>query len=188
MNDTRLGAEGVGQVQRVIGVNYLGGHPGHPNPINGCTIVFAPDDIAIEKGANLLFRLPATEVTALYVETEEEVNRRITATRILTTGVFALAIPKKTRGSVLVNLDTNAGPMAFEKVKKTNVEMTKELGSQIARFGNSSGPASATSTPGPVRGGPLTVADELAKLAGLRREGFLTDDEFAAQKARLLDS
>jgi hypothetical protein len=30
------------------------------------------------------------------------------------------------------------------------------------------------------------VADELAKLAGLRDAGVLTDDEFAAQKAKLL--
>jgi len=33
---------------------------------------------------------------------------------------------------------------------------------------------------------PASVADELAKLADLRDQGILTDDEFAAQKARLL--
>jgi hypothetical protein len=31
------------------------------------------------------------------------------------------------------------------------------------------------------------IADELRKLADLRAEGVLTDDEFAAQKAKLLD-
>lgn len=48
------------------------------------------------------------------------------------------------------------------------------------------------STPTPV--GPPTaappaasmIADELRKLADLRREGILTDDEFEAQKAKLL--
>jgi hypothetical protein len=33
---------------------------------------------------------------------------------------------------------------------------------------------------------PSLIADELRKLAELRAEGVLTDDEFAAQKARLL--
>jgi hypothetical protein len=32
----------------------------------------------------------------------------------------------------------------------------------------------------------VLIADELRKLADLRAEGILTDDEFAAQKARLL--
>lgn len=35
--------------------------------------------------------------------------------------------------------------------------------------------------------GAISVADELAKLASLRDSGALTDDEFGAQKARLLD-
>ncbi|MFD1211096.1 SHOCT domain-containing protein [Arthrobacter sp. GCM10027362] len=35
---------------------------------------------------------------------------------------------------------------------------------------------------------PTSVADELAKLASLRDSGILTEDEFAAQKARLLHS
>lgn len=34
--------------------------------------------------------------------------------------------------------------------------------------------------------GPVSVADELAKLDDLRRNGVLSEDEFAAQKARLL--
>ncbi len=33
---------------------------------------------------------------------------------------------------------------------------------------------------------PVDVADELRKLAGLRDEGILTEDEFQAQKAKLL--
>jgi len=37
-------------------------------------------------------------------------------------------------------------------------------------------------------GGGLSVADEIAKLDELRRSGAITDDEFEARKARLLDS
>ncbi|HET6963629.1 MAG TPA: SHOCT domain-containing protein [Acidimicrobiales bacterium] len=35
---------------------------------------------------------------------------------------------------------------------------------------------------------PVLVADELAKLVELRQAGALTEEEFAAQKARLLTS
>ena len=35
-------------------------------------------------------------------------------------------------------------------------------------------------------GGGASSADELAKLADLHKQGVLTDDEFAAQKAKLL--
>jgi hypothetical protein len=35
-------------------------------------------------------------------------------------------------------------------------------------------------------GGGAGAADELAKLAGLRDQGVITEQEFAAQKAKLL--
>lgn len=40
--------------------------------------------------------------------------------------------------------------------------------------------------PSPAATDGRTVADELVKLAGLRDAGVLTDEEFAAQKAKLL--
>ena len=39
-----------------------------------------------------------------------------------------------------------------------------------------------------VAGQPLMLADELKKLAELRHSGILTDAEFDAQKAKLLES
>ena len=45
-------------------------------------------------------------------------------------------------------------------------------------------PNPAPATRGPAAGG--SVADELTKLADLRQRGLLTDDEFAAEKAKLL--
>jgi hypothetical protein len=44
----------------------------------------------------------------------------------------------------------------------------------------------AVPAPVPVATLPLSVADELTKLAKLKAEGVLTDDEFVAQKAKLL--
>lgn len=48
--------------------------------------------------------------------------------------------------------------------------------------------AAAAPAPSAVTPSAVSIADELSKLAGLRDQGVLTDDEFAAQKARLLAS
>jgi len=45
------------------------------------------------------------------------------------------------------------------------------------------GAAATPSSPSPA---PISVADELAKLASLRNNGILSDEEFEAQKAKLL--
>lgn len=42
------------------------------------------------------------------------------------------------------------------------------------------------SAPAPAASAPVDLADQLGKLAALRDQGILTDDEFAAQKAKLL--
>lgn len=48
-------------------------------------------------------------------------------------------------------------------------------------------PAAAAPAPTIVhQGPPLDLADQLSKLAALRDQGILSDDEFAAQKAKLL--
>jgi hypothetical protein len=52
------------------------------------------------------------------------------------------------------------------------------------RFSQAATPSAPA--PGPVD--TALIADELRKLADLRTEGVLTDQEFAAQKARLLDA
>jgi hypothetical protein len=43
------------------------------------------------------FRIPAEEIVDVAIEGESEVNRRVTMTRLLTVGIFALAAKKKSR-------------------------------------------------------------------------------------------
>jgi hypothetical protein len=50
-------------------------------------------------------------------------------------------------------------------------------------------PMATTTSTGPVRRGippGMSIADELAKLDSLRERGLLTEDEFAAQKSKML--
>jgi uncharacterized membrane protein YdbT with pleckstrin-like domain len=69
-----------------------------------------------------------------------------------------------------------------EKVQKTIYELTEENRRRMAPV-TPLAPVSA-----PSRGNDVSVADEIAKLARLRQQGVLTEEEFQAQKARLLRS
>lgn len=69
-----------------------------------------------------------------------------------------------------VNQDENA--LQFDKACNEQFQALRALVEE--RMGK------GTSSPA------ISLADELAKLAGLRDQGVLTEEEFAAQKARLL--
>lgn len=182
-NNERLGGSPL-TIHRAIGLNYLGGHPRHPSPIKTCNLVASADQIAIEKGAELPFRLPIGQVEGIQVETEQEAKRRLTATRMLAVGVFALAIPKKTPGSVLVTVETNEGPLVFEMSKTSKAAALSKLSSVMAQI-NSVSADRPKEDPPALQQPSVSVADELAKLVALRDAGEMTPDEFQAQKARL---
>jgi len=69
-----------------------------------------------------------------------------------------------------------------EKVQKTIYELTEENRRRMAPV------TPLAPVPPPSRGPGVSVADEIAKLARLRQQGVLTEEEFQAQKARLLQS
>jgi large subunit ribosomal protein L7/L12 len=185
-NNKALGVTG-GHTYRTIGLNYLGGHPAHPQPIKSCTFLVTASDVVVEKGAGMPVRLPMSKVTGINVETEAEARQRYTATRMLAFGVFALAVPKKTAGSVLVAVETDEGPLLFEKEKSGKAAVLKALGPSIAAVNRAVAkrPVSAGEAPAAAVA-PASVADELTKLMTLRDGGALSPEEFEAQKALVL--
>lgn len=189
-NNEALGVD-AGQVHRAGPFNYLGGFPGAEGAVKTAMIVATPSELALERVQNtargqaeFLVRVPLADVHEVLVETEEEAKRRLTVTRMLTLGVFSLAFPKKTKGSVLVTIDHVDGPLVLEKAKKTKPEVLKDMGpilSLVRQHGR--GPrAGQPAAPA----GPADVPDELTKLADLRDRGVLTEEEFQAEKGRLL--
>ncbi|MFP5576834.1 MAG: PH domain-containing protein [Acidimicrobiia bacterium] len=84
-------------------------------------------------------------------------------------------------GDLVIESAGESGRQAFSDVRKPSA-VQNEIYRQIEanenrkfdRIGQGHG------------GGQLSVADELAKLDRLRRDGVLSEDEFAAEKARLL--
>ena len=179
-NNDQLGVDAT-DAHRALGLIYLGGYPGFEDPVT-CDLVITPTEVAVEKGARILFRLPIADVHEIVVETEEEAKRRLTATRMLAVGVFALAFPKKTAGSVLITIDARTAPLVFEAQRQSKPHMLRQLAPAIAIVTQSG----AGPRPSPAAQ-PASVADELRKLGELRDSGVLSDEEFEAQKRRLID-
>lgn len=148
--------------------------------------------------------------TTARVETAGEIESRFTATRLALLGPFALAFKKKKDKRELYL--TVEGP-EFAWV----IEVQPELGASARKFAAELSAASRrvpahenlqtspksspsgnelevlpapASLPSPPTAPPIEapdVAGQLEKLAGLHAAGALTDDEFAAAKARLLE-
>jgi hypothetical protein len=74
-------------------VHFLGGHP-EIKPNYG-KLDFYLDKIVFIRRKKILLTLPSGKIASYTVEGKEDISRRITATRMVTLGIFALATPKK---------------------------------------------------------------------------------------------
>jgi|GEM_PF-3318320 len=74
-------------------VKYLGGHS--DLSLGFGSLNFYMDRVEYVRGKKILLTLSSEEVESYNVEGKEDISRRITATRMVTLGIFALATPKK---------------------------------------------------------------------------------------------
>ncbi len=121
------------------------------------------------------------------VVTQGQLTQRVTATRLVTLGVFALAAPKKTGNQqVHLHVVTPKFEFVYSPFGDPNSTTIKFLNHAAEVINNraialaSQGPQAASNLPG------ASMADELRKYSQLHAEGILTDEEFASMKAKLL--
>lgn len=132
------------------------------------------------------------------VETAGDLHRRITATRLVLTGVFALALTKK-RDTRELYLTVEGEGYAFAVAVKPS--KGKEARAFAAKLNAAAGRRAArdaavrrrtTATRPPQTSDEdapgSALPDQLARLADLHSEGHLDDAEFAAAKRRLLET
>ncbi len=93
--------------------------------------------------------------------------------------IAQVAIDRRVTWSKLAVETNGGGGFAIGGLKKTDAEAAKALIDERVAQVRSSVPTSAPES-------TTSVADELAKLSVLRDSGALTEEEFAAAKARLL--
>jgi Short C-terminal domain len=136
------------------------------------------------------------------VDSAGDIDRRITATRLILTGPFAFGLRKKKDSRELYLLIEGDG---FAHVEEVNPKKRKETLVFVAEF-NKRARASTSATQEseqPVDAARAAVADppegsgvepavdpteQLQRLAGLRDSGVISDDEFIEAKRRILGS
>jgi hypothetical protein len=164
-------------------IKYLGGHPDRAKPTLA-TVTFNDDGMKANVNFRDFMRFEWDEITGVAIEGPDQVQKRVTATRLLTTGIFAFALKKKSKEAFLT-VTTTRGEAIFHSEKLTPHEMRAKIGWVVAKVGEPT-PSSEDATPPAVSAAPVSTADELKKLAELRDAGVLSDEEFDAQKAKLL--
>ena len=164
---------------------YLGGLPGHTQPVAGIRLAFDGRGIHTDGGHYIYDEsgpvrvdepfcdLAWSEVRDLAVEGSLQVEKRVTASRLLAFGVLAWAAKKEEKVAYLV-VTTGAAEVIFEVKSKTPYELRGTLAEYLTRF-MTTGEA------------PQGALDQLAQLGDLHATGVLTDAEFQAAKGRLLE-
>lgn len=160
---------------------YLGGYKDYNKKTEGR--LFIHQDKVRFMGASgfhtAKFEIAKSDIKELAVEGQDQVGKRITATRLLTTGVLAFAWQKKTKQQdTYVTVVTNDGQEAIFHIEgKSHMELKPQIQQKIG-----------LSTTAPTQAQPASdsTADELTKLAELKEKGILTQAEFDAKKKQLL--
>jgi Short C-terminal domain len=161
---------------------YLGGF--RDLAAGNLTVVFDETGAHLVPAATPWWRacaLPWPDVREILVEGQEETRRRVTATRIMTVGLLALAIPKDENHSrAYVTVAAKDGGVVVRVDGARHQELKARLADVLRR------PAGAEGA-GPDAGGQVDLAGQVARLGELHRAGVLTDEEFGAAKRKLLD-
>jgi hypothetical protein len=115
------------------------------------------------------------------VDTAGDIEKRFTATRIVTLGVFGLKKKKIDRRELYLAVEGVGFAFVAEIEPKYGAQARK-----IAAKINSLGQVHTVDGPSASASATDSVSDEIAKLAALHASGALTDDEFSTAKDRLL--
>lgn len=183
----RLELERLGSLAVVTGCAFLGGH-GLTDALiagTGCTLRFTEEGLFVHRPLDwkALIRSPYSEATALELsESSKKSSAGKVAGATLAFGVIGAAWTL-THPDVRTFIRYEAGQSLeafFACSTATPEELRVRLSAPLSRISVQPPPSSPLAVP------PLSVADELMKLAKLKADGVLTEDEFAAQKAKLL--
>lgn len=162
-------------------VEYMGGYNDKKKAAGSLTFYEKQTEFKVALNSRASFNIPNSEITNVAIEGKDEVNRRITVTRLLAVGIFAFALKKKSKDKdAFITVELADGQEAVFHIKdKSPMELKAKLSTAVAQV--------KQGTPKPTGvTGPVSVADELAKLAKLKEDGIITQEEFDKKKADLL--
>jgi hypothetical protein len=131
-------------------------------------------------------RIPWSKIVSMEVDGAKTIDRRITATRLVTLGVFALAAQKKkTQNAAFLTIKTTDGQEGVFDLDTPYPEAQKYVIKFTAKYGKRPAETRVVIQESQATGND-DLLTKLARLGELRDSGVLTDEEFEGQKAKLL--
>ena len=118
-------------------MKYLGGHPGREKATT-CTVTLDDDGFRARIVRNFIDE-PWSNVRAVEVDGPDEVQKRVTATRLLATGLFAFAF-KKAKRLAYLTVTTADGEAIFETDNFTPEELRAKVSWASTRVSSSGTP------------------------------------------------
>ena len=178
----------------LLKARYLGGWPTNPAPQDpqNRNLRFDQSGLHLKGALRTVLTLPWPEVLALEVEDMDKAASRPAVQAILTSepdgspgqqGV--LVVTSRSGEEAVFLVDRVPAVYVRTKLSPLGTRITQGRASALALQapGRSSTVTESVANPAPV----TSLADEIAKLGSLRASGLLTEDEFTALKAKLLD-
>ena len=164
-----------------IKLEYKGGHPDLKKE-KDCTMKITNDDLTISYGFSQ-GKIDFSSITGIHYETAEQISRRITATRLLTLGVFAFAFKKKKKDSekyLTIEFIMNDMECAVLFSGKKSQDAYSKLFERYSGFKNRQINEKTTENSN-------DPYEKLKKLKELLDMGIISEEEFESKKKELLN-
>lgn len=162
-----------------VSARYVGGHPDQAPSRDWGKLRIDSEGIVVERGKTRLLWITWANVDGLEVAGADAVQDT-RAGNVIAFGALGLLASEKRRAFLVVT--TKAGVPTVEITGMLPNELRAHLVTVPEAKRLLDRPAASAS------GEAVSVADEIRKLADLRAEGLLTDEEFQIEKRRLLGS
>ena len=167
---------------------YMGGHPDINKTCKGILTV-NNDKIIFRGGMLSKFEIPIQEVTNNNLQTQEQISHNVTLTRLLAFGVFAFGMKKKkvdTTQYLVISYKENGieNSVVFQSNYVGGLASSIMKARQVYAKNN---PEIEVQESEPVNNVQMEdIPTQIKKLADLKNQGVLTEDEFDKKKSELL--
>lgn len=166
-------------------VEYEGGHPNITKD-GDVSVTIKQDTVTVSKGIfGGIFTFSVSSITDIRIETQHEIERRYTATRLVLLGPLALAFKKKKDiKHKYLTIEFSEGVISYLVVFTGNhvPQVHAEIANRIKKYGSNSTKSNEEKST------DMDLSKTLKELKSLLDEGILTQDEFNEQKKRILNS
>lgn len=179
------GDSAVARLKSMLMIEHLAGLEQY-NLSRAATVQILPEGLLFTVSKSQRVVLPWEKIQSVDAGSEEQLRSRVTLSRFLLVGVFALALKKERKQNFYLTVTTTdgLGLWALNTIGRDNRAMERKALTFSAEC-NSRAKAQA-STVAAEKDSEIDVFEQIEKLAVLLQRGLITEDDFNSKKNELL--